>query len=73
MHTRRFHLYEILKQANTKVLEVVPKQEYWSGLPFSPPGDHPNPGIKPRSPALQADSLPSEPSRKPHILHLIAI
>ena len=32
-------------------------QEYWSGLPFSPPGDLPNPGIKPRSPALQADSL----------------
>ena len=36
------------------------KQEYWSGLPFPPPGDLPNPGIEPRSPALQADSLPSE-------------
>ena len=33
-------------------------QEYWSGLPFPPLGDLPNPGIKPRSPALQADSLP---------------
>ena len=33
------------------------KQEYWSGLPFPSPGDLPNPGIKPRSPALQADSL----------------
>jgi len=37
------------------------RQEYWSGLPCPPPGDLPNPGIKPRSPALQADSLPSEP------------
>ena len=35
--------------------------DYWSGLPFSSPGDLPNPGIKPRSPALQADSLPPEP------------
>ena len=34
------------------------RQEYWSGLPFPPPGDLPDPGIKPRSPALQADSLP---------------
>ena len=32
------------------------RQEYWSGLPFPSPGDRPNPGIKPRSPALQADS-----------------
>ena len=37
------------------------RQEYWSGLPFSSPGDLSNPGIGPRSPALQADSLPSEP------------
>ena len=34
------------------------RREYWSGLPCSPPGDLPNPGIEPRSPALQADSLP---------------
>jgi len=34
--------------------------EYWSGLPFPSPGDLPNPGIKPRSPALQADSSSSE-------------
>ena len=40
---------------------VVSRQEYWSGLPFPSPGDLPNPGIKPGSPALQADSLPSEP------------
>ena len=37
------------------------RQEYWSGLPFPSPGDLPNPGIKPRSPALQADALSSEP------------
>ena len=35
------------------------RQEYWSGLPFPPPGDLPDPGIKLLSPALQADSLPS--------------
>ena len=40
-------------------------QEYWSGLPFPSPGDLPDPRIKPRSPALQADSLPSEPPGKP--------
>ena len=44
-----------------------PRQEHWSGLPFPSPGHPPNPGIKPRSSALQADSLPSEPSRKPII------
>ena len=37
------------------------RQEYWSGLPFPSPGDLPDPGIEPRSPALQAGSLPSEP------------
>ena len=36
------------------------RQEYWSGLPFLSPGDLPDPGIEPRSPALQADSLPIE-------------
>ena len=36
------------------------RQEYWSGLPFPSPEELPNPGIKPRSPALQADSLPFE-------------
>ena len=44
------------------------RQEYWSGLPFPSPGDLPNPGIKPGSPALQADSLPSEPPCKPLFL-----
>ena len=37
------------------------RQEYWSGSPFPSPGDLPNPGIEPGSPALQADALPSEP------------
>ena len=36
------------------------RQEYWSGLPFPSPGDLPDPGIEPRSSALQADSLPTE-------------
>ena len=40
------------------------RQEYWSGLPFASPGDLPDPGIKPGSLALQADSLPSEPAGK---------
>ena len=40
------------------------RQQYWSGLPFPSPGDLPDPGIKSRSPALQADSLPSEPPGK---------
>ena len=42
------------------------RQEYWSGLPFPPPGDLLNPGIEPASPALQADSLPTEPPRGPN-------
>ena len=41
------------------------RPEYWSRLPCPPPGDLTNPGIKPRSPTLQADSLPSKPSGKP--------
>ena len=41
------------------------RQECWSGLPFLSPGDLPDPGIKPRSPTLQADALPSEPPAKP--------
>ena len=42
----------------------ISKQEYWSRLPFPSPGDLPNPGIKPRSPAFQADSLPTELKEK---------
>ena len=38
------------------------RQEYWSGLPFPPSGDFPDPGIEAASPALQADSFLAEPS-----------
>ena len=41
------------------------RQEHWSGLPCPLPGDLPNPGVEPRSPTLQADSLLSEPPGKP--------
>ena len=41
------------------------RPEYWSGQPFPSPGDRLNPGIEPRSPTLQADSLPAEPPEKP--------
>ena len=44
------------------------RQEYWSGLSFSSPEDHPDPGIKPGSLALQVDSLPPEPLLKHHQL-----
>ena len=40
------------------------RPEYWRGLPFPSPGDLPNPGIKSRSSALPADSLPAEPQGK---------
>ena len=45
------------------------RQEYWRGLPCPLPRDLPNPGIEPRSPKLQADSLPSEPPGKPTVCH----
>ena len=46
------------------------KPEYQSGQPFSSPGDLPNPGIEPRSPTLQANSLLAEPQGKPETLVL---
>ena len=45
-------------------MEIL-QAKYWNGLPFSSPGDLPNLGTEPRSPALEADSLPSEPPGKP--------
>ena len=48
-----------------------PRQEYWSGLLFPSPGDLPDPGIKPLSPALQVDSLATEPPENPCTLILI--
>ena len=44
-----------------------PRQGNWSGLPFPCPGDLPNPGIEPGSPALQADSLPTELQGSPYL------
>ena len=44
------------------------RQGYWSGLPFTPPGDLPDPGIELESLVRQADSLPSEPPGKPTLL-----
>ena len=62
-HFCRVQLFAILRTvAHQASLSVVfPRQEYWSGLPFPPPGDLPDPGIKPvppAAPALQADCLP---------------
>ena len=48
------------------------RSEYWSGLPFSSPGDLPNREIKPRSAALQVDSLPAEPQGKPYNMYMVA-
>ena len=48
------------------------RPEYWSGLLFPSPRDLPNPGIEPRSAALQADSLPAESPGKPRILEWVA-
>ena len=49
------------------------RQEYWSGQPSPSPGDLPNPGIEPGSPALQADPLRSEPPGKPQLVHNIPL
>ena len=56
-------LWTVARQAPLSI--GFSRQEYWSGLPCPPPGDFPNPGIKPRSSALQADYLSSEPPGKP--------
>ena len=49
------------------------RQEYWSGLPFLPPGDLPDPRIEPGSPALQAESSLSEPPGKSPNLHVCGL
>ena len=46
-----------------------PRPEYWSGYTFPSPGDLPNPGVEPRSPALQVDSLPAELPGQPDPAH----
>ena len=58
-HVRLFAIpWTVVYQASLSM--GFSRQEYWSGLPFPSPGDLPDPGIEPRSPALQADTLPSE-------------
>ena len=64
-HIRFFEtLWTIAPQAPVSI--GFSRQEYWRGLPFPSPGDLTDPGTKPRSPALQADSLPSKPPGKPN-------
>ena len=76
--TTRYHLLKVKLLSCVQLFETpwtvachaplpmgFPKQEYWSGLPFPSPGDLLDPEIKARSPALQADTLPSEPPGKP--------
>ena len=46
-------------------------QEYWSSLPFPSPGDHPNSGIEPRSPAQKADSLPITMALFGHVTNIL--
>ena len=55
----------VFSPPGSSVLGDSPGQEYWSGLPCHPLGDLPKPGMEPRSPALQADSLLSESPGKP--------
>ena len=55
-----FRLFETPWGVPGSSVHGILQQEYWNGLPFRSPGDLPDPGIKPRSPVLQADSLPSE-------------
>ena len=51
--------------AVSSICGIFQAREYWSGLPFPSPGDLPDPGIKPRSPTLQAESFPAEQPGKP--------
>ena len=59
-----------LRPARLLCSQGFSRQVYWSGLPCPHPGDLPNPGIEPRSPALQADSIPTEPPGKPKDHHI---
>ena len=59
-------------QGTLKSLLIVlefSRPEYWSGYPFPSPEELPNSGMEPKSPTLQADSLPAEPQRKPSVYH----
>ena len=66
-HVRLFAIsWTVVYQASLSM--EFSKQECWSGLPFPSPRDLPDPGVEPRSPALQADALPSEPPGGGHTL-----
>ena len=56
----------------TPLFTEFSRLEHWSGQPFPSPGDLPNPGIKPRSPTSQVDSLPAEPQGSPRIPKWVA-
>ena len=58
-------LWTVARQASLSM--GFPRQEYWSGLPFLSPGDLPNPGMEPLSPALAGEFFTTEPPGKPHI------
>ena len=61
------HVFTIIREVKraTYSHNLIPRQEYWTMLPFPSPGDVPDPGIKPLTPALQAHSLLIEPPGKP--------
>ena len=69
MHARSLQVSDSLQPYGQAPLSMeFSRQEYWSGLPLPSPRDLPNPGIEPRSPALQADVLTSEPPGKPPVV-----
>ena len=74
-HFSRVQLYATLWTAAHQVPLSMgfSRQESWNGLPFPSPGDLPDPGIEPRSPTLQEDTLQSEPQGKPIILENMLI
>ena len=63
-------LWNVARQAPLSM--EFSRQKYWSGLPFPSAGDLPNLGIKPGSPALQADSLLSESPGKHYVVKIAA-
>ena len=70
-HVRLFVTLQTVTHQSPLSMEFS-RQEYCNGLPCPPPGDLPDPGIEPRSPALQVYSLPAEPQECPRILEWVA-
>ena len=52
---------------------ILKARTHWSGLPFPSPGDHPDPGIEPKSAALQADAYPLSHRRSPNHICLVCV